>query len=266
MIQIFKQSCLNRFFELEVAKGIKNKSIRLPTYLSLGTEHVPPAIKEAKSDWLVFPQHRCHSYFLTFGGSPESLAKELLGRKDGCNKGMGGSASVSIKPHFFGHSGLLGDQVPIAVGAAHASGKDTLVIVGDAGIEEDYALAAMGYAVSKKAPVLFLVEDNDLSILTPKSTRRAWNAVDVAKGFGMNAIDISDHPKTIYETVKTIRLPALVNVNVCRHYWHAGAGQDGEPKWNRYEEIKKELGQEAKQIENETSEQMEQLWQRLQRQ
>ena len=43
---------------------------------------------------LIFGQHRCHSIYLSFGGDKIKLIDELLGRKSGCTKGMGGSASI----------------------------------------------------------------------------------------------------------------------------------------------------------------------------
>lgn len=264
--EIFELTCRNRYFELEVAKAIQNKQIKLPTYLSLGEEHIPAAIAVAKKDWLIFPQHRCHSYFLSFGGPADLLAKELLGRPDGCNGGMGGSASVSWKEtNFYGHSGLLGDQIPIAVGAADASGKPTLAIMGDAAAEEDYVLSSIGYAVSRKSPVLFICEDNNLSILTEKKVRRSWSITDVTKGFGMEAYDIEDDPQLIYETVKQSinKLPVLININTCRHFWHAGAGTDGPPKYNRFELFKESMGAVGKPIEEKAKKEMEQLWEQL---
>ena len=69
-----------------------------------------------------------------------------------------------------------------------ASNKPTICIMGDAAAEEDYALAALGFSETKDAPILFICEDNDLSILTEKSIRRSWSIVDVAHGFGVDAV------------------------------------------------------------------------------
>lgn len=242
-INILKQTCFNHFFELQVAKLHKQGKIKIPIYLSLGTTHVPPCIREVNPDWIIFPQHRCHSYYLSFGGDPSKLLKELCSQLDGCNKGMGGSASISIKDKMFGHDGLLGSNLPIGAGYCHATNKPTLIHIGDAGIEEDYALAGLGYAVTKKLSLLTIVEDNGLSILTKTETRRSWDVVDVAKGFGMSAIQINDDPETIYNAVEeySTKLPALINIKVCRHYWHAGSGQDNEPEWNTYELFKQRL-------------------------
>ena len=144
---------------------------------------------------------------------------------------------------MFGHSGLMGDQVPIAVGAALASGKRTLAVFGDASAEEDYVQGAMAYAASKRSPVLFVCEDNDLSILTPVSTRRSWNVVDVARAYGMKALDIGDDPWLVAHHVSESlgELPALLNIRTCRQLWHAGTGTDDEPEWNRFALIKDQL-------------------------
>ena len=62
----------------------------------------------------------------------------------------------------------MGSQVPIAIGACYASKKPTIVFLGDASAEEDYVLAALGWASFKKLPILFVVEDNNMSIKTEK--------------------------------------------------------------------------------------------------
>ena len=249
---IFTESFFNRQFELMTAKHLDLGYVNPPVYLSVGTEHIAVCIQQAiKSmmdikDVALFPQHRCHSYYLSFNGDPIKLAHELCGLPTGCNKGMGGSASVSNKDtaKVFGHSGLLGDQVPIAAGYAQSSNRPTICIMGDAAAEEDYALAAMGFAQTKKAPILFICEDNDLSILTEKAVRRSWNIVDVANGLGVDAVNIPDTPQQIYHRVLTFLKnpnPTLLNINCVRHLWHAGSGNDGPPEYDILSEIQKEV-------------------------
>ena len=48
-------------------------------------------------------------------------------------------------------------------------------------LEEDYVLAALGWASFKKLPILFVVEDNNMSIKTEKKIRRHWEMSDVAR-------------------------------------------------------------------------------------
>ena len=170
---------------------------------------------------------------------------------------------------MFGHSGLMGEQVPIAVGAAMASNKPTLTVCGDASVEEDYIYPSLGYAISKKLPVLFICEDNGLSILTKVEVRRNWSAVDMAKSLGMPAIEITDDPWLIAHQIQEMKkdLPGFINIQTVRNLWHSGTGTDGPPEWDRYQLVKNEMAnlnlqKEVEQIEAETTLQTEQVWEK----
>lgn len=244
MLSVFRQTCLNRYFEFECATAANAKRIKAPIYLSVGQEHIPASLALVFPGIKIFAQHRAHSYYLSFGGDPQQLADELLHKKSGCAQGMGGSPSIhSPKIGMFGHSGHMGDQVPIAVGYALASHLPTLSVIGDASAEEDYVLGAIGYAATKQVPLLIICEDNDLSILTKTATRRSWRLAEVAKSFGMEAIDICDDPWLITYHARRAQgsLPFLMNIRTCRQLWHAGTGCDGEPEWNRFEIFKAQL-------------------------
>ena len=118
---------------------------------------------------------------------------------------MGGSASIQCKEKkIYGHDGLMGNQIPIAVGSCFASRNQTIAFVGDSAAEEDYVFSAIGWAATKKLPILFVIEDNNLSILTEKKVRRSWEMHNVGKGFGIESYNISDDP---IETKKFINKP-----------------------------------------------------------
>ena len=269
-LEMFRKTCFNKYFELETARVYDTGIMKMPIYLSLGQEHIPAAISAVTNDLLIFAQHRAHSYYLSFGGNTEELIDELLHRESGCANGMGGSASIhDPRIGMFGHSGLMGDQVPIAIGAALGSGKTVLTVVGDASGEEDYVYGAMGYAVTKSLPVLIICEDNDLSILTPVSTRRSWSLTNVARSLGMTAIDITDDPWLIAHHVNSLLndLPAFINIRTCRHRWHAGTGIDDEPEWNRFEIFKENLcnlglQEEVSKAEKTANDKVRKVWQK----
>ena len=172
-LEIFKKASLCRNFELELFNKVQEKIIKFPVYLSAGQEFIASTIAVKMNEIGVRPdifiQHRGHSTYLAFGGDIFQLIDEMLGRKSGCSFGMGGSASIQSKEkNIYGHDGLMGNQVPIGVGACFASKLPTIVFVGDSAAEEDYSLSAIGWASTKKLPILFIVEDNNLSILTEK--------------------------------------------------------------------------------------------------
>jgi len=267
-LRVFSQTCYNRAFEMQVADAAKKGRIRIPVYLSAGQEHIPAVLAEILGPINIFAQHRAHSYYLSFGGDPGKLIDELLSRKTGCAQGRGGSASIhDPKIGLWGHSGHMGDQVPICVGYALAAKKTCLTVVGDASGEEDYALAAMGFAATKKLPILFVCEDNDRSILTPVSVRRSWSLATLAESFGMRGLEITDDPWLIAHHLRELKgqLPAYLNIHTCRALWHAGSGCDGPPEWDRHELTRgtlDRLGLKARResIEQETATEVDALW------
>ena len=266
-IEAFKKASFCRHFENQVYQNVQKKNIKIPVYLSAGQEYIAASIstilKEKGIEPNIFIQHRGHSTYLSFGASPVELVDELLGKKTGCAGGMGGSASIhSHEKNIFGHDGLMGSQVPIAVGHCYSTRKPTIVTMGDASAEEDYVMGALGWASTKNLPILFIVEDNNLSILTEKKMRRNWEMDDVAKAFKMKAANISDDPLIIKTHLKNYNFegPMLLNINTNRKYWHSGAGQDGN-NFDRYEKELNLLGEEAIQIDLENKQSIEKLWQ-----
>jgi len=273
ILSVFRNMCRIRYFELQVKYAFDTGGMKkMPIYLSVGQESVTSALAAVYKEPYIFAQHRGHDVYLAYGGDERALADELLQRSTGCAGGMGGSASIhSPKISMFGHDGHMGTQVPISVGFAlglqkKGEGK-VLSIMGDASAEEDYVLGAMGYAARKQLPVLFVCMDNGLSILTEVSVRRNWNMVDVARAFGMPAIEITDDPWLImwHAFLMQGQLPAFINIHTVRHLWHNGTGCDGPPEWDRFAMTKETMkslgyGKEIRAIEKETKRHMELLW------
>jgi pyruvate dehydrogenase E1 component alpha subunit len=271
-LDMYRSICRSRFFDQEVVKAVHHRRVIYPVYLSLGQETVSAALASALSGYMLFTQHRCHAYYLAFGGPPEKLRDELLGLPGGTSGGRAGSNCLQChdkKLTMFGHHGLIGENVPQAVGAALGSGKEVLCVVGDGAAEEDYIYPSLGFSVTHRLPILFICDDNDLSILTPTSTRRTWKISDLAKGLGMPAVDITDDPWTILSTAQELctSLPALINVYSCRMNWHVGVGTDGPPEWDRLSLVEQRLAElglsrQSEMIKSEEQAAMEQLWAR----
>jgi TPP-dependent pyruvate/acetoin dehydrogenase alpha subunit len=261
-IDVFRRMCLTRYFELQVIEAYKKGLIKCPVYLSIGQESISATVATLISGYHIFAQHRAHSVYLAFGGNIEALIDELLGLDTGCNKGVGGSPCVqddNIK--MIGHHGLIGENVPLAVGFALASNLPTVCFFGDAAAEEDYVFSSMGFAQTHKLPILFICEDNNLSILTEKKVRRNWELAHATKAIGMPSADISDDPWEIAYYIKQFgEIPAFLNCRTCRHHWHVGVGVDNEPEWDRFEMVKEKLGSDGIVLEADARSYMEGLW------
>lgn len=266
LLNVFNTSSICRVFEENVYNLVSKKIINIPVYLSAGQESIASTISEIvktkKIKPLIFAQHRCHSTYISFGGDIKSLVRELLGKRDGCTYGMGGSASISSKKiNMYGHDGHMGTQAPIGVGACFVSKKPTIIFLGDASAEEDYVLGALGWASTKKLPILFVVEDNNLSILTEKKVRRNWEMHDVARSFNMEGFNVSDNPLEILKyKSKFFKKPMLLNVNTNRLFWHAGAGKDSDKVFDRFKNMKKILGKEAEKVHLRNTRIINNLW------
>ncbi len=275
-LAIYRNYCFARSFDTCARRAQEEKRVKCFLYLSLGQETVASAVSVAMKGSYVLFQHRGHAFYLAFGGDPRKLIDELLGLPTGCCHGMGGSPPIhDIEKKILGHNGLIGDQVGVAVGVALAKPDHRVTcIFGDGAAEEDYVLSSLGYAATKNLKILFVCEDNDLSVLTPTVDRRSWNVETVAHALGMPAVDITDDPWLIEHHVRNLSgtLPALINIRTCRDVWHVGTGTDGPPEWNRHELMHAELGRlrlsdQAQSIALETQIYIEGLWnERLQRQ
>ena len=271
-LEMFKRANFSRHFDFKVKEAFDIGLFQIPIYLSVGTEFNSAALSMVLEGYNIFAQHRGHALYLNFGGPPEQLRDELLGLPTGCSGGMSGSNAIqSPEIKMFGHSGLMGDQIPIAVGASFASGEPTLAICGDASVEEDYIYPSLGFAATKKLPILFICEDNDLSILTKVEDRRNWNVVDVASSLGIPSVDITDDPWLIVHHARQMvkNLPGFINIRSVRHFWHAGTGSDGLPEWNRYQMVCDELnklglGSQINKIEEDNMKKIENIWPQLQ--
>lgn len=262
--EIFRKMCLIRYFELQVVEAVKSNLIPGPVYLSVGQEAISSAISTLTKNYAIFTQHRGHSAYLAYGGNMERLIDELLGRKTGCCGGMGGSPCVQdLDIHMYGHHGLIGENIPLATGYALSTGKPTVAYFGDAAAEEDYALTSFGFAATHSLPILYVCEDNNLSILTPIKDRRSWDVHKVTSAMGLMSAAIVDVPTVILDSVKEliVHLPAFINIKTCRHLWHVGIGVDEPPAYDRIAEMRN-IVPDALKIEEETQTLVKETWQR----
>ena len=92
---------------------------------------------------------------------------------------------------------------------------------------------------------------------------------DIAKSFGMKAVEITDDPWLIMHHINKFKddLPAFMNIHTSRALWHAGTGTDGPPDWDRFALIKEEinklgLAKQAIIIEKETKKYVDKIWQK----
>lgn len=272
ILAVFKNMARLRKFEQVILEcnsknreTFKNKVIHMVT----GQEVTGSVLAEMYPHSHYFAGHRCADLYLGLGASPQELRDEIMYLDSGCMNGTQGAQFAYHKDGITIHTntGFIGEQLPLAVGYALASGYNTIAVCGDGAAEEDYALQAYGFAATNNLPVLFVVNDNNLSVLSPQENRRSWNIAKLAEGFGLASADVADDPWTLMKVLGDMedRLPALVNVRVNRNYWHIGFGIDNPPLWDRYAMVKQQIceigySQEAYRIEQDAEIEMHELW------
>ena len=268
-LSVYQKMTEARTFESCIVRASGSGKFSIKIHMSTGQEGVGAAIGEAAWNYQIFTQHRSMDLYLSLGGPVEQIRDEIMCLDSGCCGGKIGGAFQYFGNgrRMYAHTGLIGENISVGVGAALGNGEKTLCFFGDGAAEEDYALSAYGFAATHQLPVLFICTDNELSVLSPKAKRRSWDLVEVAKGFGLQAIELSDDPFTLMHHIKEFdpKLPALINCHVCRNYWHAGVGIDAPPAWDRFAIVREALVQrgmeaELNRLDAQAKEKMEAAW------
>jgi len=156
-------------FENEIATIFNNKKIKAPIHLYNGNEEKIIRIfkKIKKKDW-VMCSWRSH-YQCLLKGVPENLLKKKIIE--------GKSISLCFPKYNIFSSAIVGGIVPIAVGVAISIKKNNLdekvyCFIGDMTSETGIVHESIKYSINHKLPIIFIVEDNNLSVCT--NTRTAW--------------------------------------------------------------------------------------------
>jgi pyruvate dehydrogenase E1 component alpha subunit len=152
-----------------------------------------PALSCLRADDYLFSTHRNHGHLLARGAEPKRLLAEILGRRDGYNKGKGGSFHTVVPSLGFLHtSAVVAGIIPLSTGTAYASkalknGRVTVCLFGDGALEEGAAPESLNLASLGKLPVLFLCENN--------GKYGAGRATSAAQSSTMAAYPLTDLPK-----------------------------------------------------------------------
>jgi TPP-dependent pyruvate/acetoin dehydrogenase alpha subunit len=210
---LFEQMALIRCFEENVLKLFSQGRIYGTTHTCIGQEAIAVALGAnlTDEDYLFCP-HRCHGHFIAYGGEPEALIAEMMGRTTGVCAGRGGSQHLHYK-HFFSN-GVQGGIVGNAVGAALAlkmkSGNGIAVaVLGDGTLGEGLVYESLNFAALKKLPILFLLENNKYAQTTPAHIAVSGSMTARARAFGMAADETDSSDVTYLRSLLAERITAI---------------------------------------------------------
>lgn len=201
-----------RAFETEIARLRGLGTVVGSVHLCSGQEAIytgAAAALDLPRD-LVYPTYRGHGWALACGAGLTAMFAELMGRQGGVNGGRGGSAYLSVPDvGMMGENSIVGAGAPIACGAALAgrfdgSNRVTVAAMGDGAVNQGSVHEAFNFAAVMKLSVVFVIENNHWSELTPiTATTVSDRLFKRASGYGMKGARIDGNdPEGVYQTMK----------------------------------------------------------------
>src|SRR6185312_16951864 len=165
-----------RCFEDRVARLKRSLQVHGLIHLSIGGEGVAAGVCcQLRDDDGVYSGHRAHGHAIAKGAPLDRVMAELMGRADGLCKGLGGSMHlVDVEHGFLGATGVVGGNVPLALGSALASrlrGRDAVAVVffGDGAAQGGIFVESVNLAALWAIPVILVCENNGFAEFTPRS-------------------------------------------------------------------------------------------------
>jgi acetoin:2,6-dichlorophenolindophenol oxidoreductase subunit alpha len=181
-----------RAFEERVGQLTRADEVHGLVHLSIGQEAVAVGVcSQLRSDDAVYGNHRAHGHAIAKGAPLGRVMAELMGRDGGLCRGLGGSMHlVDVEHGFLGATGVVGGNVPLALGSALAGrlrGGDVVAVVffGDGAAQGGIFVESVNLAALWALPVILVCENNGFAEFTPRSAHSTVERVaDVVAPYG----------------------------------------------------------------------------------
>ncbi len=158
--------------------------MKTPVHLYIGQEAIATGVCAAlRADDAINSNHRSHGHYLAKGGDLKAMMAELFCRSTGCSKGYGGSMHlVDVAHGNMGTSAIVGGGIPIGTGQGLAFQMQKLdrvsvVFFGDGAADEGTFYESLNFALLKKLPVVYVMENNGWAVCSPTNTRHCGDNV-----------------------------------------------------------------------------------------
>ncbi|WP_066646467.1 thiamine pyrophosphate-dependent dehydrogenase E1 component subunit alpha [Christensenella timonensis] len=237
MRKIYYQMFSSRTFEERVNEMFMKGLIHGTTHLAVGEEATAAGgIGALEPDDYIMSCHRGHAHCIAKGADVKRMMCELLGKKDGFCKGLGGSMHiVDISVGNYGANGVIGPAIPMATGVALAIKKDKsnkviLDYFGDGTSNSGLFHEALNMAALWKLPIVYMCENNLYGMSTPvENSVSVKDIATRAKAYGIpgvivdgtDVLAIMDVVKEAADRARRGEGPTLIEAKTYRYLGHS---------------------------------------------
>ncbi|MGQ9500808.1 MAG: alpha-ketoacid dehydrogenase subunit alpha/beta [Anaerolineae bacterium] len=259
-----------RAFENNIANLLSKAVLKGASHLYAGQEAVAVgAVSALRDDDLITSTHRGHGHAHAHGDkvakTPEAkqehfnkMMAEVLGKATGYCKGKGGSMHIADVEHGnLGATGIVGGNIPVAVGAALAqklmkTDRVVLCFFGDGAANTGNFHEALNMASLWDLPVVFVAENNQYAMSVP--WRKASKISSIAHrvcaygipGETVDGMDVLAVRNAVSKAVARARRgegPTLIEAITYRYYGHSHSDprayrtREEEAEWRKRDPI-----------------------------
>lgn len=248
LMTYFRQMMEIRALENNIANLLGKAVLKGASHLYAGQEAVAVgAIGALKDTDLITSTHRGHGHAHAHGDTaaktPEAqqehynkMMAEVLGKSGGYCKGKGGSMHIADVEHGnLGATGIVGGNIPVAVGAALAQKlqkTDSVVLCffGDGASNTGNFHEGLNMASLWDLPVVFVVENNKYAMSVPfANASKLQNIADRACAYGIpgetvDGMDVLKVRQAVSKAVERARKgegPSIVECKTYRYFGHS---------------------------------------------
>jgi pyruvate dehydrogenase E1 component alpha subunit len=237
LVDYYRMMWLMRRFEERCAEFYQRAKIGGYCHLNLGEEATVVGLMAAlESRDYLFTNYREHGYALAKGIEAGRVMAELFGKATGVSRGRGGSMHLfDMGARLMGGYAIVGGQIPLATGAAHAikyrDGDEVVMCqMGDGTVNIGAFHECLNMAQLWKLPIVYVIVNNQTGMGTkveaasaePELHKRACAYRMASERVdGNDPLAVRDATRRAVERARTESLPTLLEAVSFRMRGHS---------------------------------------------
>jgi pyruvate dehydrogenase E1 component alpha subunit len=244
-----------RLLQLRIESHYLENEMRTPIHPYIGQEAVAVGVcANLNREDYINSSHRSHGHYLAKGGDLKALVAELYCKETGCSKGRGGSMHlVDVSVGHYGSSSIVGGGIPIGTGMGLSiqmkkQARVSIIFFGDGAADEGVFYESVNFAILKKLPVFFVLENNHYSVCSHVSSRQAgdnpFHAMPgelllTGKVDGNDVVEVYRTAGEAVQRARNGRGPSFIEYQTYRLRGHAGVPSQDAQGYRTSEEVEK---------------------------